>query len=160
MKPSFKDARNFANLYFADFITVDFVIDSLKLESQRFVCNIVLLGENDTYEHTLYGSKAALRKLRENIIGNTTSESLVFTDPEDGQPKIFFVFSNLYIKVPGKYRFLCQLVDFTHENIQLKELKTSTFEIQKLREFQLDYQPSVLTKSFEIQDYANKRKYK
>ncbi|KAJ3310520.1 hypothetical protein HDV04_004932 [Boothiomyces sp. JEL0838] len=131
-----------------------------QLESQRFVCNIVLLGEEDTVEHTLCGSKAAVRKLRENIIGTTTTEALIFTDPEDGKPRIFFVFSNLYIKVPGKYRFLCQLVDFSNENLQLSELKTSKFEIHKLKDFELDYQPSILTKSFEIQDYANRRRYK
>ncbi|KAJ3273247.1 hypothetical protein HDV01_004605 [Terramyces sp. JEL0728] len=156
-KPYFK-----SNLYPILVLQLVFPKDLTKeeLESFNVVCNIVLLGEDDSFEHVLYGSKAALRRLRENLFGNTTSEAKLFIDAEDGKPKIFFIFSNLYIKVPGRYRFLCQLVDFTQEIAQVKELKTSEFEVLKLKEFTLDHQPSVLLRSFELQGFAHRKTYR
>ncbi|KAJ3268529.1 hypothetical protein HDV01_002676 [Terramyces sp. JEL0728] len=105
------------------------------LEALNFVCNIVLVGEDEEITQTLIGSVRAHKKYRENLFGNTTVRGFVFKDPADGLPKIFFIFNNLFINTPGNYKFRCQLIDFTNPEITLQTLDTDIFKIHKLYEY-------------------------
>ncbi|KAJ3319511.1 hypothetical protein HDV06_006244 [Boothiomyces sp. JEL0866] len=118
------------------------------LEAFRFVCNIVLVSEEEEITQTLIGSVRAHKKYRENLFGNTTVQGYVFKDPVDGLPKIFFIFNNLFINTPGNYKFRCQLVDFTDSKLTLQTLETNVFKIHKLYEFVKGDTNNLLAKSF------------
>ncbi|KAJ3272056.1 hypothetical protein HDV01_006008 [Terramyces sp. JEL0728] len=131
-----------------------------QLQTRSFICNLVLVGVDKNVQHILVGSAAAFKRYHENVIGKTTVEGLVLTDPEDGSCKIFFIFNDLYIKTPGEYRFYCQLVDMSELVPSTAELQTDKFTIHKLNHYdKARVHPTLLTRSFEMQgvDIRNKK---
>ncbi|KAJ3314669.1 hypothetical protein HDV04_005675 [Boothiomyces sp. JEL0838] len=122
-----------------------------ELQAMNFLCNIVLIGEDDQTEHTLVGSVSAVKRYQENIFGSTIVQGVVLKDPEDGKLRIFFIFNDLYIKTPGKYRFRCQLINLNSIDITFHELDTAPFQIFKLKEYIKESTSTMLTRSFELQ---------
>lgn len=51
----------------------------------------------DTYLSTLSGQK--------------TSSGVILNDPEDGNPRLFFIFPDLSVRVLGEYYLLCHIYD-------------------------------------------------
>ncbi|KAJ3324768.1 hypothetical protein HDV06_006076 [Boothiomyces sp. JEL0866] len=131
-----------------------------KLLSFNFLCNVVLIGEDNYIQQTLIASRSAHRTFQENLLGQTTIEGRVLVDPEDGRPKIFFIFSDLYIKTPGCYRLKCQLIDLNQPEITVEELTTELFNIYKLNEYKKENVHTMLSKSFELQGVELKQKRK
>ncbi|KAJ3324745.1 hypothetical protein HDV06_006053 [Boothiomyces sp. JEL0866] len=123
-----------------------------QLKSKVFVCNLVLLGEECKVEHTLAGSVSAFKQFQENIFGKTTREGIILNDPEDGCPKIFFVFNDLYIKTPGSYQFLCTLVEFSEATPMSTSIYSDTFKIDSMMKYKrTGITKTSLLQSFELQ---------
>ena len=90
-------------------------------------------------------------------VGKQCIEGQVLNDPIDGQPKLFFVFQDLSLRVLGKYRFLCYLIDMTQypqltrPHLKLKPLITNSFEVYSFQMFPGVGEVTTLTKSFTLQ---------
>ncbi|KAJ3310537.1 hypothetical protein HDV04_004949 [Boothiomyces sp. JEL0838] len=125
-----------------------------QLLAKSFLCSIILVGADNHIQHTLIGGVSAFKRYHDNILGRTTVEGIVLTDPENGDPKIFFIFNDLYIKTPGEYRFLCKLTDMSDRNSMITTLQTSIFTVNNLNTIpKVKIAPTVLTQSFEVQGY-------
>jgi hypothetical protein len=139
------------------------------LEKLQFVCHVYVL-DADTSDNNSIISTADARKRRNrkggydsldcvsNIMsGQKTISPMILTDPIDQQPRLFFVFTDLCIRVKGEYRLSCTIMDMnrycllTRPCDVIEELITNPFEVYTIQYFPGAPEPTILSKSFWIQ---------
>jgi hypothetical protein len=93
------------------------------LESLAIVCHVVLLeedapsvlgfiaGNGRRTRRDKKGRVAATSEHMNTMAGQRTCGGTILIDPEDGLPKLFFVFPDLSVKVLGRYRLQCFVFD-------------------------------------------------
>jgi hypothetical protein len=85
------------------------------------------------------------------IAGQRTVPGLVINDPANGQPALFFVFTDISSRIMGNHRLLCQIMDMDHIEKGTKIALTKSFEMYSLHTFPGGDEPTILTKSLILQ---------
>jgi hypothetical protein len=57
------------------------------------------------------GNTATIGAFLCTLSGQQCCTGMILNDPEDGLPKLFFVFQDLSVRVLGTYRLKCHVVD-------------------------------------------------
>ena len=92
------------------------VVNRSMLESYSYICHVSLCNEAKQDHSLIYGSDrtgkwSPIRPHVATLVGKRTSSGIVLNDPEDGQPKLFFVFPDLSVRILGQYHLLCHICD-------------------------------------------------
>ena len=119
--------------------------------------------QQDISAITPYGLKLpkALNNHRESLeisvlAGERTSSGIVLNDPEDGFPKIFFVFPNLCLRIIGTYQLKCTVVDIEKQVLLTRgelagSITSDPFTVFSLKEYTGGGDLTGLAKSFALQ---------
>jgi hypothetical protein len=91
------------------------------LESLQYICHLALVDSSGLNESSL--SSVYLQpprgKLDSNLgysqilVGRKTATSTVYVDPDDGQPKLFFLFDDIGICMTGTFQLVCLIMDLS-----------------------------------------------
>jgi hypothetical protein len=112
------------------------------LESLQYVCHLALVDSRGLNECSL--SSVYLQPPREKLdssagyspilVGKKSVTSSVCVDPDDGHPKLFFLFDHIGIRMTGTFQLVCVIVDLSWYILLtsfhiIAELKTCMIEI-------------------------------
>ena len=134
--------------------TKSFIYPELIIEysgSENSVCHVSIQGDTHHVERddTMY----------EILVGTKTQTPRLLHDPEDGNKRLFFVFSDLCIRIEGEFVLEMNIIDM--ETMAVHKLETNVIKVVSSNRYQGIDEPSKLAKSFSIQGVRTAgRRYK
>ena len=82
------------------------------MEARRLLCHVSLRSTDSACEKFFFKSENDLGKeFMVNLIGDQVSTGDILLDPIDNESKLFFTFTNLSIRLMGKYSLDCKVYD-------------------------------------------------
>ena len=132
------------------------------LEQQQFVCHVSLLSDEESDANIIPGNDKPPRRGKDGSLpvyakhlntmaGQRTVPGTILTDPTDGVPKIFFVYSDLSLRITGKYKFACHVIEMNQDVIISKNVVTEPVQIYSLVEFPGGPELTILSQAFVLQ---------
>jgi hypothetical protein len=103
------------------------------------------------------GNTVIIDKYQECISGHCVVSPSLLVDPQDGNRKLFFIFSDLCIRMKGTFRILCHVINMDEYESLIRPLKeimplwTSPFEVYPVYLFPGPGEETQLSKSFWLQ---------
>lgn len=94
---------------------------SAEREKQHFIdyesllCNVTLLDAESKQDKTIVArienESNPVEVAYQNLVGQRAILGKALRDPNNGQESIFFIFTDLAIRIPGAYQMRCDLID-------------------------------------------------
>ena len=134
--------------------TKSFIYPELIVEyhgSENSVCHIAIQGgvHHLQREDVMY----------EILVGSKVQSPRLLHDPEDGNQRLFFVFSDLCIRIEGEFVLEMTIVDMDTKDVHKYE--TNAINVVSSNRYRGIDEPSKLAKSFSIQGVRTAgRRYK
>ena len=85
------------------------------------------------------------------MAGQRTVPGTILTDPTDGNPKIFFVYTDLSLRITGKYKFQCHVMEMNNHDLTSINIITEAVQIYSLVEFPGGPELTILSQAFVLQ---------
>ena len=104
------------------------------LDSLNLVCHVSLVdGFTQAQVGVLRSTEARMAcnpadSYLTTMAGKTTVSPTILIDPEDGHPRIFFVFRDLCIKMRGHYQLVCHVVNMDRYTTSNKSMWQYRFD--------------------------------
>lgn len=114
---------------------------SRNLNSFSFICHVSLCDSDGNRDKSIVSSlhpDTNIQVRHQTLIGQRTIAGRILRDPEDGQQKIFFIYSDLSIRILGDYRIRCQLINLewflwlTSPHINVPYIMTKSFQVNSI----------------------------
>ena len=89
----------------------------------------------------------------ETLVGQKSTTGTVHVDPETNEPRLFFIFSDLSVRLAGEFVIQCRVLDLACP-MNVVTLMTSPFEVYPLKLFKDDMKATSLSKALSLQGFV------
>ena len=132
------------------------------LEQQEFVCHVTLLTDEETDANIIPGNDKPPRRGKDGSLpvyakhlntmaGQRSVPGTILTDPTDGLSKIFFVYTDLSLRITGRYRFSCHVIEMKEKTVYTRKVISDPVQIYSLVDFPGGPELTILSQAFVLQ---------